>query len=271
MIDSEDLKELKRKIEDGRFRINYIWVGEICLFIMFLNQIMKYLDYLPSLFYGADFIFHMLQLIVDISSQLSVSFLAAILFYYAAEFINEKKKIREFLEIQDIIRMMFTTHENIIDNIESFRVFKEDKTRELPVFFDKSDVHIFFKCLKDSSYKEIRFELYEYFKNYDDIKNRVNISVTIQLLEYSFEKLSEYQNFSCYKNFKEDILLLHKKYKFLLDDCEEFENGELEYVSSFSENYFEVFKLSTLIYIRLELYIESIENKRFIQFMKMLG
>ncbi|MEF9840916.1 MAG: hypothetical protein RR791_08215, partial [Lachnospiraceae bacterium] len=62
-MDEEDLIESKQRLRlpqvvDKRFKVDFAWIFILCISLMVIDQIMKYLDYLPELFYGADYIFH---------------------------------------------------------------------------------------------------------------------------------------------------------------------------------------------------------------------
>lgn len=97
-MDEEDLLDSKKglhfpKVFDSRFRVDYLWLFILCVGFMVMDQIMKYLDYCPELFSGGNYIFHVIQSLTSILSQLAVSVAAAIIFYYVVEFINAKKKL----------------------------------------------------------------------------------------------------------------------------------------------------------------------------------
>lgn len=169
-MDEEDLLDSKKelhfpKVFDSRFRVDYLWLFILCVGFMVMDQIMKYLDYCPELFSGGDYIFHVIQSLTSILSQLAVSVAAAIIFYYVVEFINAKKKLGDIVEIRKHLIFMMYGHMRILCHTPSFDGLNRNKKRlndkfkmflimDMPIFLDS-----YYGCKKEKPSSE----LFEYF------------------------------------------------------------------------------------------------------------
>lgn len=90
---------------------------------------MKYLNNIPKLFTYSDYIFHFLQSIITICSQLGVSIAATIIFYYIIELVNAKKRKEDLETIRKYLLFILYVHMNIICNTESYKILNRDKLR----------------------------------------------------------------------------------------------------------------------------------------------
>ena len=152
-MDEEDVLDSQKdfkldfvKINNSRFRIRFAGIFIACIGIMIFDQIMKYLEYLPELFCGGDYIFHFFQSMITICSQLGVSLAAAIIFYYLIEYISAKNRKDDLCTIRKYLLYMLYAHMNLICNTKSFDKLNRDKRRlegplkmfliiDLPFFF----------------------------------------------------------------------------------------------------------------------------------------
>lgn len=283
-MDEEDIIDAQKKfrissINDERFKINFLGIFILCIIIMSADQIMKYLEYYPELFYGADYIFHIFQSIISICSQLAVSVAAAIIFYYVLEFINEKKKINHFIEIRKYMLFILYNHMNIICNMESFKNLNRNKKRlHGPCkSFLIGDIPILLECHNNSNKEKFKMELSDYFfKMHKDTEKKRILMIQIQQFEKEIEKLLEYKDFSFYKGYTEDIEELESIYKNMqeysniYDDEDSTDNLE-GVIDIIIDDYILFLDKSVHTYHIIERYIECLKDKHFVEFMKMLG
>lgn len=283
-MDEEDIldsqKEFKvPKINDGRFKINFSGIFILCIVIMSTDQIMKYLDYYPELFYGADYIFHILQSVINICSQLAVSVAAAIIFYYVLEFINEKKKINNFVEIRKYMLFILYNHMKIICNTESFKNLNRNKRRlQGPIkSFFIVDIPILLECYNNCDKEIFKMELRNYFfKVHKDSEGKRLLMILIKNLGKEVENLLEYKDFSFYKGYTEDIEELTSIYENMNEYVDYYNNEKdacslYSYTETIVDNYIDFLDESIHTYHIIERYIECLKEKNFIEFMKMLG
>lgn len=283
-MDEEDILDSKKKfkvpkINDERFKINFLGIFILCIIIMSTDQIMKYLDYYPELFYGADYIFHILQSIINICSQLAVSIAAAIIFYYVLEFINEKKRINNFVEIRKYILFILYNHMNIICNLESFKNLNRNKKRlqgPIKMFFIV-DIPILLECYNNCNKEIFKTELRHYFlKVHKDSEGKRLLMIFIENFGKDVENLLEYKDVSFYKGYTEDIEGLKSIYENMNEyiDCynDEEDACNLDYcIEIIVDNYIDFLDESIHTYHIIERYIRCLKDKNFIEFMKMLG
>lgn len=278
-MDKDDLRDYMMetkitKLHNRRFKINFIWIFILCILIMILDQLMKYLDYLPELFNGSNYVFHILQSIVNIVSQLSVSVASAIIFYYVLEFINAKKKIQDLREIRKYILFILYTHMEIICNTPSFNSLNRNLKRLsiFPKMFLYDDIPILLRDYDNYDEEKLKIELNNYFfETHQDDEKRRQLILTFDFFKEKMTNLYKYKDFTFYKDFNEDIEGL----KSIIDDMNEclmcYENKkDMIYFQDIIDNYITFLNESINIYCFMETYILCLEDKHFIQFMKML-
>lgn len=283
-MDEEDIldsqKEIKTsKIHDKRFKINFLCIFICCIIIMVMDQVIKYLDSYPELFYGADYIFHISQSIINICSQLAVSISAAIIFYYVLEFINEKKKLNHFIEIRKYMLFILYKHMEIICNIKSFKNLNRNKKRlnSRFKFFCIVDIPILLKCYNNCNKKILKKELSDYFIEIHKTTNDKDLLiVNLQNFNENLKSLLKYKDFSFYKGFTEDIEDLSSSYREIQDYIKNYNDEDdtdaLEYIIDIIiENYIDLLDNSIHTYSIVVRYIDCLKKKYFFEFIKMLG
>lgn len=63
----------------------------LCILMMVFNEVWTILGNLPEAFPYGDFIYHIIVGVVAIINNLAIGIAAAIIFYYAVQFIDKKK------------------------------------------------------------------------------------------------------------------------------------------------------------------------------------
>lgn len=263
------------RIKDKKFKINFLWIVIICIMIMCLDQVMNFLDDLPEIFQGGDYIFRTLKSIINISSQLAVSFVSAVLFYYVVEFINAKKKIKDFTEIRKHIIFILYCHMNILCNIKSFKNLNKDEERLKDIYkiFLIIDIPILLNDYNSSNENNIKVELERYFfesgKNH---KEKMILVKRIKMFQKSVEALLKYKEVSIYKGYKyelEDLEEIYENLQMKINNYEE-ENVADLILDDIVENYMYFLHESINIFKYFQRYILCIKNKYFIEFLKMM-
>lgn len=278
-MDEEDLIDSQKKFKlskvyDKRFKVDFLWVFISCILFMVIDQIMKYLDYLPELFTGADFIFHILQCGISICSQLAVSVAAAIVFYYVLEFINAKKKIDDITEIRKYMMFILYNHMEIICNTESFVELNRDKKRlEGPAkLFLIMDVPILLECYNNYDRPKLSKELIDYFMNaHTDSEKKRILTLNLQSFHKQITSLLEHKRFTFYKGYMQDIEGLQSMYEemdgylsiYVSEDNIECFEFIIDYYLSFFEDCIHIYHI-------MERYVECLNEKRFIEFIKLM-
>lgn len=278
-MDEEDLIESQKKfsiskVYDHRFKIDFMGVFISCIVLMIMDETIKYLNYLPELFNGADYIFHIFQSVITICSQLGVSIAAAVIFYYILEFINAKKKINDITEIRKYMLFILYNHMNIICNTKSFEDLNRDKKRlkgDVKLFLFM-DIPILLECYNDCNKEKFAKELNDYFLEvHKDIDKKRILIIELQGFQKDITSLLEYKRFSFYKGYMEDIEGLQSVYE-EVDGYSEIYKSEdnIECFKFIIDNYLSFLEDCIHIYHIMERYVECLEDKHFIEFMKMM-
>lgn len=278
-MDEEDLIESKQrlrlpKVVDKRFKVDFAWIFILCISLMVIDQIMKYLDYLPELFYGADYIFHIAQSGIVICSQLSVSVAAAVIFYYVAEFINTKKKIADITEIRKYMLFMLYHHMSILCHTKSFEKLNRNKKRlDGPAkMFLIMDVPILLECYNNYDKTVLAKELYERFSEIhsSDEEKRLLI-IELNFFQKEIDSLVEYKRFPFYKGYTQDIEGLKSLYEEVSEYTDMYKcDSNPDYFEPLINDYIDFFADCIHTYHIMERYVQCLEDKRFLEFIKMM-
>lgn len=279
-MDEEDILDSKKdfrlnniKLNNKIFKIRFASIFLICIGVLTLEQIMKYLDNLPELFTGGDCIFHFFQSILTICSQLGVSVAAAIIFYYLMEYVNVKKRKDDLETVRKYLLYTLYAHMNLVCNTKSFECLNRDKQRlkgSLKMFLIM-DLPFFFYAYSETSNDTMQCDIYKYFvwAHNNDENKELLIS---QLCSFAkdIKELKGLRLISAYKGFRNNIEELCAAY-------EEFYSGVAIYKSEdnaeclevIAEDYMLFFESTVETYCYIEKYIESLENSEIIQFMRL--
>lgn len=278
-MDEEDLIESRKKftvpkVKDKRFKIDFCWIFIFCISLMIADQIIRYLDYLPELFDGADYIFHVVQSIVAICSQLSVSVAAAVIFYYVLEFINAKKRINDIAEIRKYMLYILYRHMNIICHTNSFEDLNRDKKRlDGPVkMFLIMDIPILLDCYKSYNQEGFAKELHGWFlKAHHNEEEKRLLTIDLKSFEKEIDKLVEYKRFPFYKGYTQDIVELKSLYEEISEYTDIYQHDNVtDYFEPLTDYYISFLDDCIRIYHFMERYVECLEEKRFLEFIKMM-
>lgn len=278
-MDEEDLIESRNKftvpkVKDKRFKIDFAWIFILCVGLMIADQIIKYVDYLPELFDGADYIFHIVQSAVIICAQLSVSVAAAVIFYYVLEFINTKKRINDITEIRKYMLFILYHHMNIICHTESFGKLNRDKKRldSSVKMFLTMDIPILLDCYNSYNQDSFSKELHSWFlKAHNSDEGKRLLILDLKSFQKEIDKLVEYKRFPFYKGYTQDIEGVQSLYEeiseytdmYKCDSITDYFEPMIDYYISFLDDCIHVYHI-------MERYVECLEEKRFFEFIKMM-
>lgn len=273
ILDSKNSFNLNVKLNKKIFKIRFIPIFLLCIGILILDQIMKYLNNFPELFCGGDIIFHFFQSFINICSQLGVSVAAAIMFYYIIEYVNAKKRKDDLEEIRKYLLYTLYAHMNIVCHIKSFEVINRDKPRlkEFIKMFLIVDLPFFFYAYNKTTNDKLKSELNE---NFTLVHSQAEIKKYLLYNLSSFEKdikaLKGLKLLSTYKGYRDNIEELCSLYKEFYDGVIIYKSEDkIECIDMLVEDYVTFFNSSIETYCYIEKYIESLENSNILQFMRL--
>ncbi len=273
LIDSKNEFNLNIRLDNKRFKIRFSFIFIVCIGVLIFDQIMKYLDNLPELFVGGDYLFHFFQSIVSICSQLGVSVAAAIIFYYVIEYTNVKKQKDDLETIRKYLLYTLYAHMNLLCNTKSFECLNRDKKRlkDQPKMFLIMDLPFFFCAYNESSNDTLQRELDEYFlqAHADDVNRKILVAHLSSFVT-NIEELRKLKIISAYKGFKNDIEELCSAYEeFYCCVCIYKTEFNVDCLEAIAEDYIFFFNSTVETYCYVEKYIESLEKSNIIEFMKL--
>lgn len=252
----------------SNYRIQFNKVFIVCIIIMIFEKVFLIFESANELIVFGDAIYHFFGGLIGITSQLSSSIVAAIIFYYALEFINKQNSMEEYLDFRRHHLYINYFHMEVLSQLSSFDeltirkgeheyFYYDDIAVFRDIFYEKFDHN--FDLLKTQIcdlYKQTAI-FDKYVKSCEKELKIINKSKNIN----SFRGSSAYLRHvnASFNMFQERFQILHKSNEYTDVLLSNFAIEFLEFVS-FHLNY----------YSELELFITAIEDKKIFEFIKRL-
>lgn len=206
----------------------------LCVLIMIIDQGFTLFENAPELFQGGDEIFHIMQAILSVLTQLSASIAAAIIFYYMCQFVDARNCISDIEDVQVHI-------ENLL--FQCMKVYGDDEGKSC--------------CIEDLVNK-----------NY--IKSNVILdekySLKIKIIQDELNHICEFQQLHIYyKKYKNEIESIKEIFNRLLIANNEIHTNVAqinELMNDFVTGAVEIYKSQCS-------FVDSINKKRIFTFIKM--
>jgi hypothetical protein len=146
-----------------RYKVDFGFSFLLCILIMPLNEIWRFLEKRPEAFPYGNEIYHALAIIFFIFSNFAVGVSAAIVFYFMQQFINKKKDFEIYADLRSDTYRLLYNHIEILKEIPGFEHLKK---KDAPYWFLITDV----QPLLDSFYaidtKEKKTQFKGHLKTY---------------------------------------------------------------------------------------------------------
>lgn len=262
-----------------RYKIDFGGVFLSCIVTMILSKVWAILGNYPEAFKYGSIIYQVVDVILFVLANLSIGIAATIIFYYIQQFVDKKKNFDMYTELRKILLFMFYKHLVVLSQIDTFKEIKK-RERRVPlsnyITFDIYDIPILigsYKRIDTNVEREIlKNALINYFGNMSDnqIENFAN----------SFEKeINEINDKENIRYFKESNELIRSVYMYYNDDFsiitdiykrEKNNINKEEMLSEVVGDYLAFLDASVELFEELKKFIECIEKKKIITFIKML-
>jgi len=262
-----------------RYKIDFGWVFLSCIVIMIFSKVWTTLGNFPEAFKYGSIIYQIIDLILFVLSNLSIGVAATVIFYYLQQFTDKKRNFDTYAELRKILLFMFYKHLVVLSQIDNFKKIKK-RERRVPlsnhITYDIYDIPILlesYKLIDTNEKREIfKISLINYFSNMTDN----------QIVDFanSFEKqVNEIMDKENIRYFKESNELIKSIHMFYNDDFsiipsiykrEKNDTNERELLSEVVNDYILFLDASVELYDALKTFIECIEKKKIITFIKML-
>lgn len=256
-------------------KVDFGLVFIICLIITIFNEIWSMVDKIPELFKHGDIIYHIIKSGISIINNIAVSIAAAIIFYYAVEFLGKKKNYEMYTDIRKNILFMFYKHLKVLTKLDWF---SEIITRErrVPDFYDIFDVPVLVKLFKEISTEEEVLIIKNELNNFFQIQNK---NFMVEFADSFKKDIAEIKNKMNYRYFKESKDLIEAIYiqyddEFLITSeryaFEKDKENISTYIDTIVDDYFDFLNSTIVFYIKLEKFINCIDKKQLGVFIRML-
>lgn len=249
---------LPYKIQFGRIFI-------ICVSIMFIDQIFRLFESAPVLITWGNEIYHTLYVLITVSSMLSASIAAAIIFYYTLEFYNKKKDMSTYIDLRRDFLFIMYTHIELLSNLTHFATLKKPFNRYTTVHIEP--FLYLFSCLNlsDEDFLEDLMQLL--------ISEKGSIP---QNYRYHIETLKTKSNRLYFKNSIDHFDTLFDLYEELETWCEHLEIpdnqiDDAEVLSNLTMSYIEFLKHTCSFYVDVNVFMTSIIKFNLRDFLRLLA
>ncbi|MGJ3197702.1 hypothetical protein [Peribacillus frigoritolerans] len=260
-----------------RYKIDFKVSFFVCILVMPFSEIWKFLEKRPEAFPYGDEIYHTLAIIFFIFSNLAIGIAAAIVFYFMALFLDKKKNYEIYQDVRsDVLRLLYN-HINILREIKEFKELKVEK-KPGEWFHSIKDIRI----LIESFYKIHSEEQKEIFKNHLEAYFSIASYETLNKITEEFEAdakvLEEKKNIRFFKHSKD---LIESITTMMRDDGDlaiifdlyihaKKEDDKRAYREELVKDYYTFLEGTIDLYEDLSAFMESIEKKQVLPFIKMV-
>lgn len=259
---------MKHKIDFGIIFI-------ISILIIFFSKVWGIIGNYPEAFKYGSIIYQIIDVILYVLSNLSIGVAASIIFYYTHQLIEKKKNFQQYVELRKILLFMFYNHLKVLSKIHNFReINQRDRDITAILFpFDIYDIPVLVRLygeIKSEEQKtDFKKNLMDFFLN----MNEQDLNDFSNSFKKNLEELKKMQGIRFFKNSNELIVSLCNSYydEFYIAAGISRENNDLTGIAELIADDYILFLDDTMdLYLELIQFIDSIEKKRIIKFIKML-
>lgn len=259
-----------------RYKIDFSKIFIFSVLIILLSRVWTILGSFPEAFAYGSIIYQFVDIILFVLCNLSIGVAAAIIFYYVQRYTEKKKDFKLYTELRKILLFLLYKHLEVLSEIEEFEVIKQ-REKERISGFDMYDIpklmSSYNKIYSEDQKEKFKKNLAEYFKNMSQQQIQ-NFSISFQK-EIDEMKLKE--DIRYFKDSDELICAIYSLYTTEFSICTDTyakhrsESNEFQITEEPLVNDYIQFLDSTIeLYEELQKFIESIEEKKFKLFIRML-
>ncbi len=260
-----------------RYKIDFSLTFFTCILIIFFSKIWNILGNYPEAFKYGSIIYQIVDVILFVLSNLSIGIAATIIFYYIQQLIEKKRNFDWYAELRRILLFMFYKHLVVLSEIENFKEIKQRDRRVTGLLgYDIYDIPVLIELYNEINTEEQK----EKFKN-NLINHFINMSdQQVEEFSNSFQKeIDEITTKENTRYFKESNELIRSLYTIYNDDFSIMTNIYVRDSTELNLNhlteevvndYIDFLDATFELYQELTTFIDSIEKKKIMVFIKML-
>lgn len=255
-----------------RYKIDFGLAFAICIIIMILGQVWTYFGELPEAFTYGSIVYKVVATLFFILTNLSIGTAAAIVFYFMQQFSEKKKTFEIYTDLRADSNKLLYDNMMILRDIHGFEELTGEQRHA--DFFYTLDAPLLFEVYNNIQEEEFKNNLKEYFLNAPKErlqKIMVSFEKTIQSLETKKDK----RYFKDSKDLIESVTINFRDdgdfaigFDWILNAKSDKEKEN--YVEGTVDDYLYVLHSSIELYEEVQEFINCIEKKKIIKFMRML-
>jgi len=244
---------------------------------MLFSKLWEFLKNRPEAFPYGDEIFHAIEVIFYILSNLAIGIAAAIVFYYMGFYLDKKKNMESYQYFRSDVRRLLFNHKDLLREIEEFKILNEEK-KPGEWFYQTKDIYnlidSYNKIHSKEQKKQFENNLINYFFNLSEeelmeIRNKFENSSKI------IDNQKEKRYFKDSKDLIESFTpMMYEdgdlELSFHLFITEETKELKQQYAEELVKDYCEFLDATIVLYEELQLFMETIDKKKILQFIKMV-
>lgn len=257
-----------------RYKIDFGRVFVLCIIIMVFDPIWTLLEDRPEAFVYGNIIYEAVAVISFILTNLAIGIAGTIVFYFMSQFLEKNKNFEIYADLRaDTISLLYT-HMMILKDIKEFEGLNNDRNAD---FFYTLDVPKLIEGIRKISLEEekLQFEnnLKEYFLNTPEER----LEKIMNSFEKNIQSLETNKEKRYFKGSKDLIESVTSSFRDDGDFSISFgwvtakdDTNKLDFVDVLVRDYLDVLKATEDLYEEIQEFIDCIEKKRLIKFIRMV-
>lgn len=256
-----------------RYKIDFRLSFALCIIIMIFDQIWRFFENSPEAFVYGDIIYHVVAVISFIFTNLAIGIAAAIVFYFMAQYLDKNKNFEIYAALRADTSRLLYTHMMILKEIKEFEGLNNDRYADFFYILDERKlIEAFRRINLEEEKSQFKSNLKGDFLNTP--KERLekimkSFEKNIQSLETNKEKRyfkgSKDLIESVTSRFREDF---SKSFRWVTNAKND--TNLLDSVDELVKDYLDVLEATVDLYEEVQEFIDCIENKRLIKFIRMV-
>ncbi|MFD4931859.1 hypothetical protein ACFWMS_23730 [Peribacillus butanolivorans] len=259
-----------------RYKIDFGRIITLCIIVMVFDPIWSLLEDRPEAFAHGNIVYHVVGVFSFILTNLAIGIAGAIVFYFMSQFLEKNKNFESFADLRTNTIWLLCTHMKILSELKQFEEL--NKRERFGDLFYSPDVPILIKAFKNINSEEQKSQLKENLKKYfSNTSNQRLLFIMIDFKE-NINRLDSKKNIRYFKGSKDLIESLTSKFRdfstwvsYYKDaKAKNEEDKQAVFLKYLVDEYYDILESTIELYEELEIFIDCIENKRLLTFIRMV-
>ncbi|MGG0844965.1 hypothetical protein [Peribacillus simplex] len=258
-----------------RYKIDFGPVFLLCIITMIFGYIWTLLGDRPEAFVYGNIIYEAVAGIFYILTNLAIGIAGAIVFYFMAQYLDINKNFESYADLRADTLSLLYTHMMILKDIKEFEGLNNDRNAD---FFYSLDVPILIEGIRKISLEEEKSQFKNNLKEYFLNTPKERLEKIMKSFEKDVQYLETNKEKRYFKGSKDLIESVTSSFRDDGDFSISFEwvtnakddTEKLDFVDGLVKDYLDVLEATVDLYEEIQEFIDSIEKKRIIKFIRMV-